>query len=111
MSYSSQYLAEARQILDHLDLEPIERMAHLLAETREKGGRLFILGVGGGAGHASSCRLNTHSMVRSLSVPPGPSKVLCPSYLMTSWFSMAIRIWISITKLRGGAFKPATSWA
>src|SRR5712664_521039 len=53
MSYSSQYLAEARQILDQLDLEPIERMAHLLAETREKRGRLFILGVGGGAGHAS----------------------------------------------------------
>lgn len=53
MSYSSQYLTEARQILDQLDMEPIERMAHLLVETREKGGRLFILGVGGGAGHAS----------------------------------------------------------
>jgi D-sedoheptulose 7-phosphate isomerase len=53
MSFSESYLAEARRILDGLDMAAIERMADLLADTRERGGRLFILGVGGGAAHAS----------------------------------------------------------
>lgn len=53
MSFVKQYLAEAKAILGSLDEQAIERMAHLLAETRARGGRLFILGVGGGAAHAS----------------------------------------------------------
>jgi D-sedoheptulose 7-phosphate isomerase len=53
MSFSLQFLTEAKQIIDGLDLEQIERMAALLAETRRRGGRLFILGVGGSAANAS----------------------------------------------------------
>ncbi len=53
MSFSESYLSEARAILEGLDREAIERMAQRLAETRARGGRLFILGVGGGAAHAS----------------------------------------------------------
>src|SRR3990172_11171928 len=36
-----------------MDAEAIEKMAGLLVEARAGGGRMFILGVGGGAGHAS----------------------------------------------------------
>ncbi len=53
MSHSSQYFAEATEILCALDPEVSERLAGLLAELRERGGRLFVLGVGGGAGNAS----------------------------------------------------------
>src|SRR5580765_148651 len=53
MSFSRQFLDEAKQIIDRLDLDRIERMAALLAETRSRGGRLFILGVGGSAANAS----------------------------------------------------------
>lgn len=53
MSYTTDYLAEASQILSKLDVEAIDRMANLLVALREHGGRLFFLGVGGGAGHAS----------------------------------------------------------
>ena len=52
-TFAAQYLAEARQIIDRLDPAPIDRMAQLLAQLRSGGGRLFIVGVGGGAGHAS----------------------------------------------------------
>lgn len=51
--YSAQYLAEAREILDRLDVDTLEAMALGLAELRERGGRLFFLGSGGGAAHAS----------------------------------------------------------
>ncbi len=53
MSYAAMYLSEASQIVERLDPDTIEQMAHVLAETRAKDGRLFVLGVGGGAGHAS----------------------------------------------------------
>jgi len=53
MSFAEQYLAEAAQIMAQLDPEAIERIALLLAATRENGGRLFILGVGGSAANAS----------------------------------------------------------
>src|SRR5919197_1343290 len=53
MRFSEQFLAEAKAIIDRFDIEQIERMARLLSETRLKGGRLFVLGVGGSAANAS----------------------------------------------------------
>lgn len=51
--YISRYLSELKEIADRLDTNEIGRMARALAALRERGGRLFVLGVGGGAGHAS----------------------------------------------------------
>ena len=53
MSYTTQYLAEVTQIISQLDTAAIDRMLTLLVALRERQGRLFFLGVGGGAGHAS----------------------------------------------------------
>jgi D-sedoheptulose 7-phosphate isomerase len=53
MTYTTDYLAEAAQILGLLDVATIDKMVELLAAVRERGGRLFFLGVGGGAGNAS----------------------------------------------------------
>ena len=51
--FAAIFLAESIAILEQVDVAPIERMALGLARVREAGGRLFILGVGGSAGHAS----------------------------------------------------------
>ena len=53
MGYATQYIEEAMLILKQMDLSAVERTADLLLELRERFGRLFLLGVGGGAGHAS----------------------------------------------------------
>jgi D-sedoheptulose 7-phosphate isomerase len=53
MSFSRDYLAQAGEILAKLDVDAIEKIARLLGDLRRRGGRLFVLGVGGGAGHAS----------------------------------------------------------
>lgn len=53
MSYVAQYLQQATQILQQLDQSAIEKTADLLVELRNRPGRLFLIGVGGGAGHAS----------------------------------------------------------
>lgn len=51
--YAGAYVDEAIEILQRINRSAIEQIADLLAQARERGGRLFILGVGGGAGHAS----------------------------------------------------------
>src|ERR1700719_3044547 len=51
--FVEQYLRESVAILGELDRAAIDRTALALADVRERGGRLFILGVGGSAGHAS----------------------------------------------------------
>ena len=53
MSYIVEHLEEAAQVLQKLDIDSIERMTDILAKTRQSGGRLFILGVGGSAANAS----------------------------------------------------------
>lgn len=53
MSFAQQFLDEVRQLVDRLDAASIERVADELARVRERGGRLFILGVGGSAANAS----------------------------------------------------------
>ena len=53
LDYTRQYIEEAAEVLKRIDAEAIERAVDLLVELRERGGRLFVLGVGGGAGHAS----------------------------------------------------------
>ena len=53
MSYSKQHIGEAISILGQIDPGTMEKMVDLLAATRERGGRLFILGVGGSAANAS----------------------------------------------------------
>ena len=52
-SYTQQYLAAAAQVIEQLDRNAIEAIVQLVVETRQRDGRLFVLGVGGSAGNAS----------------------------------------------------------
>jgi D-sedoheptulose 7-phosphate isomerase len=52
-SFSDQYLAETVSIVQRVDPLAVEACAKGLAEARERDGRLFVLGVGGSAAHAS----------------------------------------------------------
>lgn len=53
MSFTARYLAESAEIIARLDPAAIDAMATGLSRVRADGGRLFVLGVGGSAGHAS----------------------------------------------------------
>ncbi len=53
MEFFSEYFAEAHRVIDGIDVAAAEAIARALAALRERGGRLFILGVGGSAGNAS----------------------------------------------------------
>jgi D-sedoheptulose 7-phosphate isomerase len=53
MSFTQTYLEETQKVVAGLNVAAIEKMVDELARVRERGGRLFILGVGGSAGNAS----------------------------------------------------------
>src|ERR1700752_4761950 len=53
MDYTCNYIEEAIQILRKLDQKKIERVVSFLTDVQGGGGRIFFMGVGGGAGHAS----------------------------------------------------------
>jgi D-sedoheptulose 7-phosphate isomerase len=51
--HSSQYFAEVAQVAQRIDVEAVEALARELISLRERGGRLFLLGVGGSAANCS----------------------------------------------------------
>src|SRR5207244_2686107 len=51
-NFTRLFLDETRRLVEALDADTIERTAKGLASVRDGGGRLFLLGVGGSAGHA-----------------------------------------------------------
>jgi D-sedoheptulose 7-phosphate isomerase len=73
--HSVSYLAAAAGLADAIDPGQIDELARRLADIRSRGGRLFVLGVGGGAGHASHavndfrklCSLETYAPTDNVS--------------------------------------------
>jgi D-sedoheptulose 7-phosphate isomerase len=53
MTFSDAFVEESIDVLRSIDTRLIEQLAEGLAAARDRDGRLFILGVGGSAGHAS----------------------------------------------------------
>jgi len=53
MLYVNEYLEEVELVVERIDREAIVKMIDVIVKIRKDGGRLFFLGVGGGAGNAS----------------------------------------------------------
>ena len=53
MNFSEEFLKECKELIEKIDTNEIENTANPITELRESGGRLFIIGSGGGAGHSS----------------------------------------------------------
>lgn len=73
--HADKFFDEARQITEQIDRDMVERIADGLVALREGGGRLFLLGVGGGAGNCSHavndfrklCGIETYTPVDNVS--------------------------------------------
>lgn len=52
-TFTEHFLGDTLAVLGNLDQGRVEAVVDVVASTRERGGRLFLCGSGGGAGHAS----------------------------------------------------------
>lgn len=75
MGHATEFFAEAGRICASIDLARVENLATEMSQLRERGGRLFMLGVGGSAGNCSHavndfrklCGIETYSPIDNVS--------------------------------------------
>jgi D-sedoheptulose 7-phosphate isomerase len=99
-TYTEQYLNEARAIIDQLDPAVIERMVTMLADLRAAGGRLFILGVGGGAGHASHAVNDFRKIAGIESYSPADNVSELTARTNDEGWDTTYAAWLSVSRLK-----------
>lgn len=100
MSYATQHLKEAVEIIQKMDVSAIEKMADLLATVKVDGGRIFFLGVGGSAGNCSHAVNDFRKIVGIESYAPTDNvSELTARTNDEGWASIFVE-WLKISKLQ-----------
>jgi D-sedoheptulose 7-phosphate isomerase len=102
MSFAQEYLDEAAEILRRLDAESVERAARLLAETRDRGGRLFILGVGGSAANASHAVNDFRKLAGMEAYAPTDNVAELTARANDEGWAGVFEGWLRVSRLRAG---------
>lgn len=100
MTFSKQFLAESIQVIEKIDTEAIEKMVDILAETRAKEGRLFILGVGGSAGNASHAVNDFRKIVGIEAYAPTDNVSELTARTNDEGWASVFEGWLQVSKLR-----------
>lgn len=99
MSYSSQHLSEAIEIIKLIDPSAIESMADLLANVKKEGGRIFFLGVGGSAGNCSHAVNDFRKIVGIESYAPTDNVSELTARTNDEGWATIFSEWLKISKL------------
>src|ERR1700676_2014374 len=100
MGYAEQHMRESAEIIQKMDLAPIEKMADLLARVKADGGRIFFLGVGGSAGNCSHAVNDFRKIVGIESYAPTDNvSELTARTNDEGWASIFVE-WLKVSKLR-----------
>ncbi len=99
MTYSQNHLNEAIEIIHRLDASQIEKMANLLAEIKDIGGRLFFLGVGGSAGNCSHAVNDFRKIVGIESYAPTDNVSELTARTNDEGWSTVFSRWLKVSKL------------
>jgi D-sedoheptulose 7-phosphate isomerase len=99
MNFTQQYLAEAGQILERLDQKAIDQVVALLADTRARGGRLFILGVGGSAANASHAVNDFRKLARLEAYTPTDNVAELTARTNDEGWASVFEAWLRVSRL------------
>ena len=102
MSFTSSYLAESAEILARLDTAAVEALASGLARVRADGGRLFILGVGGSAGHAGHAVNDFRKLCGFEAYAPTDNVSELTARINDEGWDTSFVEWLRGSRLRGG---------
>jgi D-sedoheptulose 7-phosphate isomerase len=100
--HSARYFEAAADLSRAIDGDQVDRMAHGLASLRERGGRLFIVGVGGGAGHASHAVNDFRKLCRIESYAPTDNVSELTARTNDDGWETAYAAWLEVSKLGSG---------
>ena len=101
-SFAHTYLRETATILEQLDRRAIEQVATGLAAVRDGGGRLFVLGVGGSAAHASHAANDFRKLCALESYAPTDNVSELTARVNDDGWETAFSEWLRGSRLSGG---------
>jgi len=101
-SHSRRYFDSVAAIAATIDPEQVDAMARGLAVLRERGGRLFILGVGGGAGHASHAVNDFRKLCLIESYAPTDNVSELTARTNDDGWETSFSDWLAVSKLGDG---------
>ncbi len=99
ISYVQQYIEESIEITRRLDPVVIEEIVDMLVVLREQGGRLFFLGSGGGAGHASHAVNDFRKIVGIESYTPTDNVSELTARINDDGWETCFVNWLRVSKL------------
>ncbi|HYM55735.1 MAG TPA: sugar isomerase [Solirubrobacteraceae bacterium] len=97
--HSATYLAAAADLTRAIDPGQLDAMAAGLAELRGRGGRLFVLGVGGGAGHASHAVNDFRKLCRIESYAPTDNVSELTARTNDDGWETSFAAWLEVSRL------------
>ena len=99
MGYIEKYLREASAIIEKIDVDQTRLMLDLVVKLKESKGRLFILGVGGGAGHASHAVNDFRKICEIEAYAPSDNVSELTARINDDGWETAYVNWLKISKL------------
>jgi D-sedoheptulose 7-phosphate isomerase len=100
--HATRYLASVAELARSVDPHQVDEMARGLAAVREGGGRLFILGVGGGAGHASHAVNDFRKLCHIEAYAPTDNVSELTARTNDDGWDTSFSEWLAISKLSVG---------
>jgi D-sedoheptulose 7-phosphate isomerase len=98
-SHSVEYLAAAADLVGSVDPGRLDTMARGLAEVRGRDGRLFVLGVGGGAGHASHAVNDFRKLCGLESYAPTDNVSELTARTNDDGWETSLSAWLSVSRM------------
>jgi D-sedoheptulose 7-phosphate isomerase len=99
MSFSRAFLDESIEIVRRIDADAVDRLAAALAAVRQGGGRLFIVGVGGSAGHASHAVNDFRKICRFEAYTPTDNVSELTARVNDEGWESSFSEWLKISRL------------
>jgi len=100
-THAQRYFQAAADIAAGIDPAQIDELARGLARVRERGGRLFILGVGGGAGHASHAVNDFRKLCAIESYAPSDNVSELTARINDDGWDTSYLNWLRVSKFGG----------
>ena len=99
MSYAQHHLNEAKEIINHINIDAIEKVADLLATVKKDQGRIFFLGVGGSAGNCSHAVNDFRKIVEIESYAPTDNVSELTARTNDEGWATIFEPWLKLSKL------------
>lgn len=100
-TFARQYLEEVATIAASIPAERVDAMAHGLATVRSRGGRLFILGAGGGAAHASHAVNDFRKLCAFEAYAPSDNVSELTARVNDDGWETVFEAWLRVSRLTG----------